>query len=84
MPFAHWPGGIPPFLTHDETPLPWDCLGELTKGWQLFVEEKWRYRWNLDQDLPYNAHQRRIVILEWALVSQETRDRYQSRAEAKE
>ncbi|KAK8068306.1 hypothetical protein PG996_007418 [Apiospora saccharicola] len=82
-PAKYWPGGIPDDIRCDPEPFEGD-IGEEMKGWQLFLEETAIGRDEVSDteevDENFGVTQRRRLVTQWARMSQEKRDSYQSRA----
>ncbi|KAK8052494.1 hypothetical protein PG993_003879 [Apiospora rasikravindrae] len=81
-PAKYWPGGIPDDICCHPEPFEGD-LGEEIKGWQLFLEETATGRNEVNDkevDDTFEVMQRRRLVCQWARMTQDERDTYQSRA----
>ncbi|KAK8037301.1 cytochrome P450 [Apiospora marii] len=83
-PAKYWPGGIPDDIRCDPVPFEGDLREEI-KGWQLFLKETATGRDQVGEteekvDENFEVTQRRRLVTEWARMTQEERDSYQSRA----
>ncbi|RAH84623.1 hypothetical protein BO86DRAFT_407580 [Aspergillus japonicus CBS 114.51] len=81
----HWPGGIPSTIRNHATHIHnHGRLLDITRGWFLFVSERWISRKDAGvaehEDVEYELRQRRTLVEQWAAANQSFRDAFQARA----